>query len=308
MERSTQEKIINTINYYTDNLQIADETFIAKIYLALSEDDKSIKPFLQRIIIDSKGKRIIAKKACQYSPEYNTIGIDFQKLDKNISENIYEFFKSDIEKENILLYNIEVVRLILEEYEQAKLLKECTEQESFENKLLKFSFECDLHKRNQTIKPDNVKHEKYVDYILSEEDLNYMTDIEFISPKSRIAFAKSYYKIKEILKNYNNDKIDDYEKFIYLSVMLNDYYNKYKLESSPIKNFIRTKKTLMINSNIENDEFEKLIKEEQQIEKELDLKERLIYGMDITPEEYDYTLYKCATTNACKKSNARIRI
>ena len=308
MKRSTQEKIINTINHYTDNLQIADETFIAKIYLILLDDDKSIKPYLQRIIIDSKEQHIITKKACQYSPEYNTIGIDFQKLDKNISENIYEFFKSDIEKENILLYNIEVVRLILEEYEQAKLLKECTEQENFENKLLKFSFECDLHKRNQTIKPDNITHEKYVDYILSEEDLNYMTNVEYISPKSRVAFAKSYIEIKKILKIYNNDKIDDYEKFIYHSAMLNDYYNQYKLENSPIKNFIRTKKTLMRNFGIENEDFEKLIKEEEQIEKELDLKERLIYGMDITPEEYDYTLYKCATTNACKKSNARIRI
>ena len=43
-----------------------------------------------------------------------------EKCIKNISENIYEFFNSDNEKENILLYNIEVVRLILEEYEQAK--------------------------------------------------------------------------------------------------------------------------------------------------------------------------------------------
>lgn len=307
MEKYTQDKITNIIDDYTKNLKIADETFIAKIYLELQNEDKSIKTHLNRIIINSEDYKCDEKSSCIYSPRYNTIKVNLSSLNENINKNINNFFQSDNKEEKILLHNIEVVRYILKEFEQAKLIKKCLNQESFQNNLLKFSFESDLYRRSKSIKPADVKQEKYIDYILSEEDFNYVKGRNYTNPNYRIAFANSFININNILNKYDNDKINDYEKYIYLNTMLTDYYNKYNFSISPIEHFITIKEHLMKNAKFTNKEFEELKEKQKERKEKLDLKTRLIYGMEISIQEYDLLLYQCATTNTYKKSNTRIR-
>lgn len=268
--------ILDLLIDYSDKEKILDFDYITKV-VEIAIKEKSLEEYINGVEIHENLSNVYN---VQCGGIYSTDSLKITISQHMIDEYYKRVHKSSAERlsvyDELLLSNSLSTQVILHEIEHANQLKKIDEGKNFESSLLKaaYSFYLNVYDKDLGIG----KLETF-DYMSLKQSYGP------IMPHERLADINSMYEIVDILEpiyDYVHPKIKQF-----METRLYKFYTKgYSDEDlEPTESYLADYTALNIPGTERhfNDEFYNFLA----LEKESELKNRMLYGLGITKNEYD---------------------